>query len=58
VIDTKLDERQLRLVERYGDMVGAAIEAILADLELSPAQQLRVPEIVSCRLRALTAGDG
>ena len=52
-----VEERQIRLAERQGDLVAAAIEAILGDLELSPAQQARVSEVVPRHLRAITAGD-
>jgi hypothetical protein len=70
VIDTKLDERQVRLAERYGDMVAGAIEAILADL----SARLRlagvdagvvdvqwpgwVAQVVPRRSLELTAGGG
>lgn len=51
-----VEERLVRLAERYGDQVGAALEAILSDLELTSEQQARVPEVVPRHLRAITTG--
>jgi hypothetical protein len=57
VLDARIDERQVRLAERQGDLVAAALEAILVDLELNSEQQARVPEVVPRHLLAITTGS-
>lgn len=52
-----IEERAVRLAERQGDMVARAIEAILHDLNLTPAQQNLVPKVVPRHLRALAGGQ-
>ncbi|MEY2243193.1 hypothetical protein AB8A21_09655 [Streptomyces sp. BF23-18] len=53
-----IEERRVRLAEAQGVLVAQAIRAILADLDLTAEQQMRVPEIVPRHLRALAAADG
>lgn len=53
-----LEARQVRLVEAQGALVAQAIRAILVDLNLTPEQQARVPEVVPRHLRALAVSDG
>jgi hypothetical protein len=48
-----IEERKVRIAEQQGALVAGVIRAILADLELSKAQQERVPEVVPRHLRAL-----
>lgn len=50
-----IEERRVRLAEEQGALVAQVIRLILADLDLSAAQRLRVPEIVPRHLRALGA---
>jgi len=50
-----VEERRVRLAEQQGALVAQAIRAILADLHLSPEQEVRVGEIVPRHLRALAA---
>jgi hypothetical protein len=57
VLDARIDERQVRLAERQGDLVAAALEAILVDLELNSEQQARVPEVVPRHLLGITTGS-
>lgn len=50
-----IEERRVRLAEQQGSLVAQVIRAILGDLELSPEQQARVPEVVPRHLRALAS---
>lgn len=50
-----IEERYVRLVEQQGEMVADAIKAILGDLNLTEAQQVKAKNIVPFRLRQLTA---
>lgn len=52
-ITAGIEERKVRLAEQQGALVAQVIRSILADLELSPGQQARVPEVVPRHLRAL-----
>lgn len=54
-IAAKIDERRVRLAERQGELIFGAIEAILADLQLTPEQHARTREVVPRHLRAITA---
>jgi hypothetical protein len=49
-----LAERQVRLAETQGTLIVSAIRAMMDELELTPAQQARVGEIVARNLRAIT----
>lgn len=51
-----VEERRVRLAESQGAAVADAIRGILADLQLTPAQQVLVGEVVPRRLRALAGG--
>ncbi|MFC9631409.1 hypothetical protein ACFTY8_19460 [Streptomyces mirabilis] len=51
-----LEARQMNLAEAEGALIARAIREILGDLELTPEQQARVPEVVPRRLRALSGG--
>lgn len=53
-----VDERRVRLAESQGALVAEVIRGVLEDLQLSPAQELLVGEVVPRRLRALAAGGG
>lgn len=48
-----LEERRVRLAESQGAMLAGVIRQILGDLELSPEQQAKVPEVVPRHLRAI-----
>lgn len=48
-----IEERRVKLAERDGALVAQAIRAILADLQLTAAQQALVSTVVPARLRAL-----
>jgi hypothetical protein len=52
-----IEERKVKLAESQGALVAEAIRRILAALNLSPAQQAMVPEIVPQQLRLLAAGN-
>lgn len=54
-IDERLVQIQSRISETQGHAIAAVIRAILDDLELTPAQQARVPEVAPRRLRELAA---
>lgn len=48
-----IEERRVKLAEQQGQLVADVIRKILGDLNLTPEQQARVPEVVPMRLRAL-----
>lgn len=48
-----LEERRVRLAEQQGSLLAGVIKAILGDLDLSPEQVARVPEVVPRHLRAV-----
>ena len=50
-----VDERRVRLAEDQGMQLGRVIQAILRDLQLTPAQQALVGEVVPRHIRALEA---
>lgn len=52
-IKAGIEERKIQLAEQQGALVAQAIRAILGDLQLTPEQQARVPEVVPRHLRAL-----
>jgi len=51
-LDAGVEERQVRLAEAQGAKLAQVIRDILADLDLTPEQQQRVPVVVPRRLRA------
>lgn len=51
-----VEERRVRLAEQQGDLIADVIQAILADLKLSPAQQEQVATVVPRHLVALAGG--
>jgi hypothetical protein len=53
-----IEERQIRLAERHGQLMEVFIRGVLADLRLTPAQEALVPTVVPARLRELIAGGG
>lgn len=50
-----VEERRVKLAEDQGALVAQVIRAILDQLDLSPAQAAKVPEVVPTQLRLLTA---
>ncbi|UVY83805.1 hypothetical protein NLU66_16585 [Brachybacterium sp. NBEC-018] len=50
-----VEERRVKLAEDQGALVAQAIRSILDQLDLTPAQVSRVPEVVPAQLRLLTA---
>ena len=48
-----IEERRIQLAQEQGKIVVHLIRSILGDLQLTPAQQLRVPEIVPRHLQLL-----
>lgn len=55
-IDAGVAERQVRVAEQMGGMLGKLITAVLGELSLSPAQLERAPGVVQRQL-ALVAGQ-
>lgn len=53
VMDARLDERQARRDETFGRMIVEAIKGVLAELNLTPEQQLLVPLVVPRQLRII-----
>jgi methyl coenzyme M reductase subunit C len=53
-----IEDRRVRIDEETAGVFVDAVRAILADLELTPAQQARVSEIVPRHLRAIEGGAG
>jgi hypothetical protein len=54
-IKAGIEERRIQLAEQQGALVAQAIRKILGELQLTPEQQARVPEIVPRHLRALAS---
>lgn len=50
-----VDERRVKLAEDQGMLVAQVIRAVLDQLDLSPEQAAKVPEVVPAQLRLLTA---
>lgn len=50
-----IEERKIQLAEQQGELVAQAIRKILGDLQLTPAQQALVPQVVPRHLRALAS---
>ena len=55
-IKAGIEERRVRLAEQQGALVAEVIRRILGDLDLSDAQQERVPVVVPRHLRSITGG--
>ncbi len=55
-LDAGVNERLVQIAEHQGAKIADAIEVILAALELTAAQQARVPIVVPSVLRQLTSG--
>lgn len=51
-----LEERLVRVSERQAEQVAAVVTGVLDELDLSPEQAARVPEVVPRRLRAIAGG--
>lgn len=49
-----LEDRRVRVAEQIGTLLAGAVQAILADLHLTPEQQALVPSVVPNRLREIT----
>lgn len=54
-LDAGIAERQVRLAERYGDMLADVIDGLLDGLDLTNDQRAKVPELVPTVLRAVGA---
>ena len=55
-LDAGVAERQVRVAERYGELIARLLENVFAALKLTPAQQKAAPEIVRQQLIALESG--
>jgi len=51
--DMGIADRQIQLAESQGALLAGVIRAVLGDLDLTPEQQARVPEVVPRHLRAV-----
>ncbi len=51
-------EREVRLAERQGDLMAQVIHNVLGELDLSPEQLERVPEVAARHLRAVAELEG
>lgn len=49
-----IEERRVRIAEAQGNLLADVIRGILSDLQLTPEQQARVPEVVPARLREMS----
>jgi hypothetical protein len=56
-LDAGVNERLVQIAEHQGDKLADAVEVILKALNLTPAQQALVPDIVPNALRQLTSGQ-
>src|SRR5690606_25639893 len=54
--DMGIFERLTSLAERWGDLVAGRISAMLADLNLTPEQQARVPALLNAHLGSIDVG--
>ena len=54
--DMGISERLTSLAERWGDLVAGRITALLADLNLTPEQQARVPSLLNTHLGSIDVG--
>lgn len=52
-INAGIEERKVRLAEQQGTLLAGVIQRILGDLDLTPAQAARIPEVVPRHLRAV-----
>ncbi|GAA0494873.1 hypothetical protein Ade02nite_19570 [Paractinoplanes deccanensis] len=52
-IQAGIEERKVRVAEQQGALLAGVIKAILGDLDLTPEQAARVPEVVPRHLRAV-----
>lgn len=52
-IQAGVEERRVRLAEQQGALLAGVIKSILGDLDLTPEQSARVPEVVPRHLRAV-----
>lgn len=50
-LNAGVEERRVRIAEKYGDTIATLLENILAELKLTKEQQKRAPEIVRAQLR-------
>ena len=55
-LDSGIAEREVRLVERQGNLMATAILAVLHELSLTRAQYSRAKQLVSAQLRGLGSG--
>lgn len=51
--DMGIAEREVRLAEKQGELLASVIRNVLGDLDLTPLQQERVPDVVGRHLRAV-----
>lgn len=52
-IQAGIEERRVRLAEQQGSLLANVIKAILGDLDLSPEQAARAPQVAARHLRAV-----
>lgn len=52
-----VNQRMLDVFERTADSFMSVFDAVLGDLDLTPAQQERVPELMTLHLQAMGSGD-
>jgi hypothetical protein len=55
-LNAGVQERRVRMAEQDGARFNDALRAILGDLDLTPEQAARLPQVVPARLRALQGG--
>lgn len=56
-LDAGVEEQQLRLAERQGEFLVAILTDVFDQLELSPAQRERFPEVVRAAWEAASSGE-
>jgi hypothetical protein len=57
-LDAGVAERMVKLAERMGDLIAPLLQGVLEDINLTPDQQSRAPEIVGRHLRLLEQRTG
>lgn len=57
-LDAGVAERMVRMAEKLGDLIAPLLQGVLSDLQLSPEQQAKAPEVVGRHLKLLETRTG
>lgn len=56
-IKAGIEERQVRIAERYGETIATLLEGVLTELRLTKEQQAKAPDIVRRQLGRVSTGS-